>query len=118
MKHQLYDREMYVPMTSPNSFSHRVPMWIDGDEYMVAVGQDEYRNYTNETLPDIIKAKMSMIKAFPKNVLPYYMVNAMVPYINHHDPRLDDIGWQVTEEMYMLVLPTDVLNTMRLPRDT
>ncbi len=110
MKHQLYDRDMYHPVTSQhNAKMYRVPMWIDGDEYMVAIGQSHYRNYTDETLPDIIKARLSMIRAFPPHVLPYYMVNALVPYINHHDPRLDEIGWQVTQEMYMLVMSYDDL---------
>ena len=105
---------MYCPMTCPHDRNmYRVPMWIDDGEYMLAVGQDEYRNYTDETLPDIVKARMSMIKAFPKNVLPYYMVNALVPYANNHDERLEDIGWQVTEEMYMLVLPAKELASIK-----
>lgn len=115
MLHQLYDRDMYSPMTAQHDAKmYRVPMWIDNGEYMVAIGHDQYRNYTDETLPDMIKAKLSMIRAFPPHVLPYYMVNALVPYINHHDPRLDDIGWQVTQEMYMLIMTIEQLEEMRL----
>lgn len=85
---------------------------------MIAVGENEYRNYTDETLPDVVKAKLSMIRAFPKFELPYYEINFGTPYINKHDTRLDNIGWQVTSDMYMLVMHTTQLNDMRFSHDT
>jgi hypothetical protein len=112
-------RYSFLPMPHPDNLSlYRVPLWIDEDGYMLSVGQSEYRNFTDKTLPDVVKAKLSMIRAFPKFEMSYYDMNHGTPYINMHDTRLNNIGWQVTNDMYMLVIDVEELNTMRLSHDT
>lgn len=108
--------ESLVPVAHSHLMGgYRVPMWVD-DEYKLCVGKGEYRIFTDETLPDEIKAILSMIRAFPKHELESWEIRD--PYMNQHDRRLDEVGWQVTNSLYMLVLQREFLDQMRFNNDT
>ena len=45
---------------------YRVPVYQEGDEHTVFVGDNFRRRFTLDTLPDFIALKLSMIKASAK----------------------------------------------------
>lgn len=85
--------------------SVRVAMWVSEGEYTLCVGDGLYRRFNDDTLPDRIKALLAMIKAFPPNDVQKDGVTlTLEAYTNRQDPRLDEVGWRVNEDIYMLVL--------------
>lgn len=98
------------------TLKYRVPMWTADDEYSINVGHYETRYYTNTTLPTEIKVSVAMINAFPFEPLSYWEVNNYIVYVNIQDPKLDDIGWRVTNEMYVLVMERSLLDLMRIQK--
>ena len=112
-------RESYHPIThSYLDHTYRVPMWTADDDYEVSVGRNNYRMFTNETLPDRIATAISMINAYPTRDYADWEINPINVYINHQDPALDEIGWRINRSMYMLVLPTDYLENLANGRYT
>jgi hypothetical protein len=108
-------REEFVPIPyNPATNTYRVPMWVDGDEYSINVGRYETRYYTNNTLSPEIKVSVAMINAFPFKPLNDWEVTDLTVYVNTQSPKLDDIGWRVTQEMYVLVMPRKSLDLMRI----
>lgn len=115
-----------TPVATPSLNAWRVPMWVGESDYTVCVEQNKLRIYDAETLPDFIKASMSMIHAFPfkeKYVFQYgwsdprSMYSGMGSayfhaYTNTQDPRLNDIGWRVNQNLYMLILNAQQLESM------
>ena len=92
----------------------RVPMCVSDGVYTLCVGDDAYRMFDDETLPDKIKSLLGMIKAFPPNDLGKYGTTlAFEAYLNQQDPRLNDVGWRVTEGLYMLILTYEFLEELR-----
>lgn len=93
--------------------SVRVPMWESDDGYSICVGDNNYRHFTEETLPNRVKAILAMIKAFPVNdrdELGYSLI--LNAYENNQDRRLDDVGWRVTKGIYMLVLERQIFDAI------
>lgn len=111
-------REEFVPIPyNPVTNTYRVPMWIDGDEYSINVGRYETRYYTSDTLPSEIKVSLAMIHAFPFTFNhDEWVVKDLGVYVNLQDPKLNDIGWRVTPEMYVIVMPTELLYGMRISK--
>ena len=112
-----------VPVSTPSLNAWRVPMCVDEDEYVVCVAQNKLRMFDAETLPDFIKASMSMIHAFPFQERiqlsgwtdPRMLMSEAAyhyAYENNQDPRLNDIGWRVSWHMYMLILNAQQLESM------
>jgi len=104
----------------------RVPMVINDDEFILSVGDNDIRIYTDETLPDFIKSLMAMIHVFTPNLFNFldgtnvfrpssekYYVNQHSIYDNNMDRRLDEIGWQLTSHFYMLILTTNQFNEVK-----
>ena len=115
-----------TPVATPSLNAWRVPMWVEDEEYTVCVEQNKLRMYDAETLPDFIKASMSMIHAFqfeppkvslfgwsdPRVMLGHEPQKFGFAYHNTQDPRLDDIGWRCTWNLYMLILTPEQLESM------
>lgn len=95
---------------------YRVPMWVDGGDYSVNVGYGETRYYVETTLPPHVKVSIAMINAFPFKPLPDWGVDDYNVYVNIQDEALYDIGWRVTQEMYVLVMDRSSLNLMRITK--
>lgn len=94
------------------SESSRVAMWVRDNEYAVLVAKNHVRIFDEDTLPDQIKALISMIHAFPPNILEEWESDNTTVYINHQDLGLDDIGWQVTKNLYILVLDNQFVKSL------
>jgi hypothetical protein len=92
--------------------SSRVAMWVRDNEYAIVVAKNHVRIFDEDTLPDQIKALISMIHAFPPNILEEWESDNTTVYINHQDLRLDDIGWQVTKNLYILVLDNQFVKSL------
>lgn len=103
----------YTPVS--HSFlmgSYRVVMRKDDDEYIVHIAKDQTRRYTDETLPDRIKSALSMIHAFPPRLRESWSLGSSDLFINHQTPELNEVGWQVSKDLYIVVLDQDYLYKM------
>lgn len=111
------------PIATQNMMSLRVPVWVEDGVYTVQATDKLYRMYDDDTLPDFLKASMAMIKAFPFKVEPPSIYGWTDPravfnqdydgaYINRQDPKLDDIGWRVTKNLYIVILTQEQLESM------
>ena len=94
----------------PNSL--RVPMWVEDGSYEIETGLNRRRIYTEETLPDEIKALLSMISSFPELKLWRWDIKDTALAYIAPDERLEEIGWRVSENLYMLVLDRGVLDRL------
>ena len=105
--------DLYVPMRhATKADAYRIPVWLEGDLYKVTIGEDKYRFFTEETLPDCIKSTLGMVNAFPRNDSPIWLVNSISAYINNQDPKLDEIGWRVSSNLYMLTVDIEHLKEL------
>lgn len=118
----------------PSPISHwaigdyiRTPMIIDGDDYILCVGDNDIRIFTEQTLPDFVKSLMTMIHAFTPNLFDTFspmkgvvfqhnngqlqMMQSI--YDNNQDYKLSEIGWQLTQNLYMLILTTNQFHEVR-----
>lgn len=102
---------MLGPVATPSLCTWRVPLWVEDDEYTVQLSTTKLRMYDADTLPDIIKSRLAMIHAFPFTPMPESGLWGQA-YHNSQDPRLDDIGWRVTYNMYMLILNQEHMEGM------
>ena len=87
--------------------SYRVPLYRDrpADTYEVFVGDNFIRYYRGDTLPDFIKEKLAMIYATPNLGIHEDMeVNQLNLMINSYQPKLDEVGWQVSDSWFVVVL--------------
>lgn len=100
-----------VPVAHPELPNmYRVPVWVRPDEYTVCTQQDTYRYFDEQTVPPKLRAIIAMIKAFPTQ-----------PLINQHSKRIttpiyispaknqNDVGWRVSDDLYMTVLENSFL---------
>lgn len=103
------------PWMSPISTDNgliRTPTWVavQEDLYIVCVGDKTYRHFDSKTVPNQIKALITMVRAFPLEVRMSSRNSgvASMTYYVPPDYRLKDIGWQLDadpkREVYMLVL--------------
>jgi hypothetical protein len=99
------ERRRYVPVSVPSDRdAFRVPVWVSNDEVLVCTDKNAYRCFNLDHAPDEIKAALTMVHAFPfDNRHPEWAVNPYNAYVPR-DPRQAEVGWRVTEEMYILVL--------------
>lgn len=113
--HDIFDVWNSAPI-SMNDGTYRVPVKEADDEYTVSIGSLAYRYFTGATVPDQIKASLSMVKAFPEEIrrIPKArLVSDVAPYICPH-PSLEDIGWQVGDDTYVLILGEELLERMHI----
>lgn len=101
------DRILTPIVTSTGKF--RYPVWVETypDKYTICVSQDSYRFFTDTTVPKEVKIAIAMIKAFPEEVRKVMYPIGMNCYVCP-DERLADIGWQLGDNAYMLILREEV----------
>jgi len=106
----------FVPMQHPQKVDlWRTPLIVIDQEkvYEVYMNGNVIFRYDKPRLPNCIKEKLSMISSFPN--APTHDLNGLLGgrlraelgvdlYINRHDPRLDDIGWQCAKDVYIIIL--------------
>lgn len=94
---------------------HRVPVaFVDG-KYEVYVGDRMVRMFDEDTLPDNIKAIVTMIRA---GQTPPDPINPPLSTFTHAydyppDSNFYEIGWFVTDELFIIVLPTKDLANLK-----
>jgi hypothetical protein len=105
--------DLYVPLRhATKRDAYRIPVWLEGDTYRVTIGERKYRFFSDETLPDYIKSTLGMVNAFSRNDCPIWQVNTINAYINNQDPKLNEIGWRVSSNLYMLTLDVEHLQEL------
>jgi len=128
----MIDRSGFVPIRHPTlEFYYRVPVWVynekEGRMYTVSVGEYQTRNYDERTAPQKIKALVTMVDAFPYDPLDSTIttvltgLSSLLPgspslltttaYVCPEPPQLE-IGWRVTDTLYILVVEHEVLESM------
>lgn len=102
------ERRLYVPVSHPNTDMFRVPVWVSDDEVALALGNNTFRYYKHQDVPRKVKCLLTMVNAFPPENRPSWSVNPIHAYVPI-DEKQTDIGWRVTDELYILVLDGDFL---------
>jgi len=101
----LQDANKWTPTVHANNHEMwRVPVYREDDGYAIVVQPNRVRYYTDEALPDFMKASLSMIHAFPPPKKELYKISVTDAYINAHDPKLNDIGWMICKDLYIIVM--------------
>jgi hypothetical protein len=101
---KLSDAKKWSPMPCVPYEMWRVPVYKDDDAYGVVVQPDRVRYFTEETLPDFMKASLAMIHAFPPPKKQIHEVSVTDSFINYHNPKLDDVGWMVCKDLYIVIM--------------
>jgi len=92
----------------------RVPVMREGDTYHVFVGDNHIRHYKEDTLPDCIKSRLTMILASPhqinsdRTIAKMQIYNADVP-----NPDFDEIGWRASDSYFCIILPHQDLLSLK-----
>ena len=104
-----------APMVAQHSWGfYRVPMWQHDENYFVYVREFNVRIYDDATLPDFIKTKLAMIRARGKKFTDSgYKPTQLDLFINHAGKEFDEIGWQLDDEYFTLVLKTEELVSLQ-----
>jgi hypothetical protein len=104
-----------APMVAQHSWGfYRVPMWKNEGKYFVYVREFIVRMYDDETLPDCIKIRLSMILALNKKFSNSgYNPTQLDLFINHAGKEFEEIGWQLDDEYFTLVLKTEELASLQ-----
>ena len=97
--------------TLPNH--HRVPMALVDGKFEIYVGEDFVRILKEEDLPDIFKVRLAMIRAATKDPLSSDPILVAKAYEHPRESQLYEIGWQVCEGLYVVVVPTKDLTYLR-----
>ena len=81
----------------------------DDDNYLIYADDGLLRVFTEQTLPDEIKSKLTMIKAAGKDLYP--IDHSIYNTTPHEEMR--EIGWAKVNDMYCVVLSKDTLSKLR-----
>jgi hypothetical protein len=91
----------------------RVPLIREYGKYIVYVGDNFTRTYSDETLPDPIKMRLAMILASEQYVIRDAELLKSEIYVNHGPVELHDIGWQASDSYFCIVIPIQDLEDMK-----
>ena len=101
------------PVVHPKNWDLiRVPVMRADGHYIVFVGDRTTRMFTENTLPDMLKAKMAMILASDSLCKRDHEIYKMDVYTNHQSPELDEVGWQVSPSYFCLVMSRENLSSL------
>jgi hypothetical protein len=94
---------------------HRVPVVSLFGKYEVYVGDNFIRLYSEDDLPDIIKSRIAMVKAATVKIPDSYLTSENIGQIYTGDPMspMYEIGWQVSKELFVVVIPSKDLTYLR-----
>jgi hypothetical protein len=104
-----------APIVAQHSWGfYRVPMWKNDGKYFVYVREFNVRIYDDDTLPDCIKTRLSMILARGKKFVDGgYEPTQLDLFINHAGKEFEEIGWQLDDEYFTVVLKTEELASLQ-----
>jgi hypothetical protein len=102
------------PVQHRDSNKHyRVPVHISDGIHTIYVGHNLRRRFDVDTLPELLKHKLSMINASPYGEIVDRGVTNIDVYTIPKDSGFNLIGWRVNQEMYCLVLTTAELDSLK-----
>jgi hypothetical protein len=102
----------YAPLSHAKLIDqYRVPIKVAPPEYTIYVNKNHKRIYTEDTLPPFVMNKILIAKVLTNN---YF--KGVTEYWNDlyicGQENCKDIGWRATEEMYVIVMDSDEINTI------
>lgn len=90
--------------------------------YTVFLNGGMKRMYTNDTLPDVFKAKLALINSSKEAGETYedipeesFKIQCDL-YIKEHPKNFDDVGWRVSKHFYCVVMPMLDIVQMGTPK--
>lgn len=92
---------------------HRVPVAVVDGKYELYIQDNYVRIFDEEELPDVIKARITMIKANSREPPPSDVTAVMRAYEHPLDSNMLEIGWQPCQGLYVVVIPTKDLTYIR-----
>lgn len=108
----MINRSAFVPIQHPKLEGYyRTPVWVEPDSYTVCVAENVHRYYNDKTVPNEVKAVVTMVNAFPHHNPYLRILNPVMVHICN-EPKQEDIGWRIDDKLYILVLPNACLESM------
>jgi hypothetical protein len=108
---------MKLNWNNPYELLWRVPLWVENGSVTAYMGVNLRRFYTPETLPAEIKQRLGYIGAAKEHAnvgAGDLFISTTDVYHNKRYPKeYSDIGWRVSEHIYTVVLPLEVLEQMK-----
>jgi hypothetical protein len=107
------------PVMCEDGINYRVPVQIATERkntYVVHIGNMSIRVFTPETLPDFVRVRVSMIKASGRNETLTMKIDDNLTTLDLFRTRrgnLEDIGWQASETMCIVVMSAKELSTLK-----
>ena len=80
--------------------------------YTVCVARETYRHFDETNVPSEITSRLGMIHAFPEHERRLISLSGWAAHYIAPDLRLEDIGWQISDNMYILILPKSFLKQL------
>lgn len=97
----------------------RLPLRRIEGRYVVYVADGLVRYYDEDTLPDPLKTKMAMILAATQPRLENEArLQKLTVYTNPMSSEFDDIGWQVSDTYFCLIVDRITLERLKNGTDT
>lgn len=98
-----------------NAALYRVAMKVSDGKYKVYVADNYVRSFSDKTLPDFIRHKLTMIRASPERAL---VSDRRLSRLSLFASRgasdgFDMVGWQASDSMYVIILTNEQLEDMR-----
>lgn len=106
------DHKLTPVRQSHLTMTWRVPMLIEDGIYILRLAQNYSRMYSESELPETVKAQIAMIHAFPFNDYEDWEDLSTIGYINNQDQRLNDVGWRLKPNVYMLILSEETMESL------
>ena len=103
-----------IPVGKPPYQLMRTPVEVlvreerDRTIYTVAIGHETYRRFDDTNVPSEITSVLGMIRAFPEQERMVTLSTWASRYVAP-DPRLESIGWQISKDLFILLLPLPFL---------
>lgn len=111
-----YGLGYFVPMPISDTDKWRLPIYVDDNNYVAYVSSNAKRIYSDTTLPDWLKVKLTMLRAYndrPRLVdfdgLPDGFRFTLYYEMSHADDYQKEVGWRADSHMYIVMITADEL---------
>lgn len=103
-----------TPVIHPyNHKLYRVPLRREGDFYRIYVADGFTREFTEQTLPDEIKSKLTMVLARGNSILHDHELTNLSLMMGYEDNELSEIGWRSSDSWFVVMLDYKTLMKLR-----
>lgn len=111
-----YGLGYFVPMPISDTDKWRLPIYVDGDDYVVYVSSNAKRLYSDKTFPDWLKVKLTMLRAYddtPRLVdfdgVPDGVRFTLYYELSYADDYQKEVGWRADSHIYIVMINADEL---------